>query len=239
MTIRGMAHRGYPRRYPENTLSSFQAACELSYSHLELDVQLSKDGIPVVIHDTSVDRMTDGKGQVKDFTLAELKELTIGEGERIPTLDEALDLLKGRLIVDIELKQMGPLYPGLEEAVLDAVKRKQMQEQVFLTSFDHYSLTRIRELDDKIGIGMINSGASPAFFPFAKEIGCGYMSIHYPYLNDEFIRRCEQEQIGLIAWTVDSEQDMRQMLRYPSLLICTNELDRWASVSGQRNQSIS
>ena len=182
MTIRGVAHRGYPKRYPENTLVSYRAAVELSYSHLELDVQLSKDGVPVVIHDPSVDRTTDGKGQVRDLTLAELKEFRIAGTEEIPTLEEALLLLKDKLIVDIELKQMGDLYPGLERAVLDTVKRLDMREQTFLTSFDHYSLSRARELDDRMELGVINHGTSPALFPFMKDIRCRYISVQHPYI---------------------------------------------------------
>lgn len=232
--IKGIAHRGYPSKYPENTLISFQAACDLNFSHLELDVQLSKDGVPVVIHDTSVDRTVDnGTGQVKDLTLAELKELTIGGTERIPTFEEALDLLKDRIIVDIELKQMGELYPEMEELVLEIVKKKGMQEQVFITSFDHYCLQRVRQLDDKIGLGLINIGASPALFPFAKEINCGYMSIEHQHITEPFIRRCEEEGIQLISWTVNQESDMKRFAQYPSLLICTNELELWAKVSNQ------
>lgn len=232
--IRGMAHRGYPSKYPENTLISFQAACHLNFSHLELDVQISKDGVPVVIHDTSVDRITDnGTGQVKDLTLAELKRLTINGTEHIPTFEEALDLLKDRIIVDIELKQMGDLYPGMEQLVLNMVKKKGMQEQVFITSFDHYCLQRVRQLDDKIGLGLINIGASPALFPFAKEINCNYMSIEQQHITEPLIRRCEQEDIQLISWTVNQENDMKIVAQYPSLLICTNELELWAKVSGQ------
>ncbi|CAG7626415.1 Glycerophosphodiester phosphodiesterase [Paenibacillus solanacearum] len=229
MSIRGVAHRGYPKRYPENTLVSFQAAVELSYSHLELDVQLSKDGVPVVIHDTSVDRMTDGKGRVNELTLAELKELRIAGTEPIPTLEEALLLLKDRLIVDIELKQMGSLYPGLEREVLNTVKRLDMREQTFLTSFDHYALSRVRELDDRIGLGVINSGASPALFPFMKEIRCRYISVHHPYISDEFLQICRREEAVLIPYTVDRESDMARFSRYPELLICTNELEKWAA----------
>lgn len=228
--IKGMAHRGYPSKYPENTLISFQAACDLNFTHLELDVQLSKDGVPVVIHDTSVDRMTDnGAGRVKDLTLAELKQLTIDGTERIPTFEEALDLLKDRIIIDIELKQMGDLYPGMEQLVLDMVKKKGMQGQVFITSFDHYSLERVRQLDDTIGLGLINIGASPAFFPFAKEIHCGYMSIEHRHITEPFIHRCAEEGIQLISWTVNQESDMK----LAALLICTNELELWAKVSGQ------
>jgi glycerophosphoryl diester phosphodiesterase len=234
--IKGIAHRGYPSKHPENTLISFQAACELNFSHLELDVQLSKDGVPVVIHDTSVNRMTDnGKGQVKDLTLAQLKELTINGTERIPTLEEALDLLKDRIIVDIELKQMGNLYPGMEQLVLDMVKQKGMQEQVLITSFDHYCLQRVRQLDNEIGLGMISIGASPAFFPFAKEINCTYIAIEHQHVTEPYIRRCEEEGIQLIPWTINEESDMTMAAQYPSLLICTNELELWGKVSGQNS----
>ncbi|MEF2244181.1 glycerophosphodiester phosphodiesterase [Paenibacillus sp. IITD108] len=234
MTIRGVAHRGYPAKFPENTLSSFRAACELAFTHLELDVQLTKDGVPVVFHDTSVERMTDGTGRIKDLTLKEIKELSVKGIERIPTLEEALDLLKDRLIVDIELKQAGDLYPGLEKTVLDTLKKKDMIEQSFLASFDHYSLAKARELNDKIGLGIINHGSSPALFPLAKELNCEYMSIRYEFITDEIIAKCEAENIIMIPYTIDDEKDMQLVVKNPSLLICTNELERWIKVYKQQ-----
>ncbi|MGN7380800.1 Glycerophosphoryl diester phosphodiesterase [Chlamydia abortus] len=231
MTIRGVAHRGDPVHFPENTLSAFESAVNHSYSHLELDVQLSRDGVPVICHDLSVDRTTDGSGRIKDLTLAELKKLRIGQ-EELPTLEEALTLLKDRIIVNIELKQLGRYYPGLEEASLEVVRKLGMEEQVFFTSFDHYSVLRMRELHSEVGLGWINHGASPAFFPLMKERNLRYLAVGYRYLTPEFIRECEQNEIQLIAWTVDDEEHMRMISRYPSLLVCTNELSRWAEVSG-------
>ncbi|MEK3720676.1 glycerophosphodiester phosphodiesterase [Paenibacillus sp. FSL H8-0034] len=231
MKVKGIAHRGCPNRYPENTLISFKEAVKLSYSYLELDVQLSKDGVPVIIHDTSVDRMTNGQGRVKDLTLAELKELRIGGTEQISTLEEALTLLRDQLIIDIELKQMGNLYPGLEEKVLTMVQEMGMLDQVFFSSFDHYSMVKLRQLEPKAEIGLINHSASPALFPFLKELNARYLSISLNYVTPELIQRCEQENIIFIPYPVDREEDMRDMLRYPSVLICTNELERWASIS--------
>src|SRR5690348_3734502 len=97
MKVRGIAHRGYPVKYIENTLPSFQAACDLGFTQLELDVHLSKDGVPIVMHDKSIDRLTDGKGYIKDYTAEELRGFRIGGTEIIPTLEEALLLLKDRL----------------------------------------------------------------------------------------------------------------------------------------------
>lgn len=230
MKIRGLAHRGYSKKYVENTLKSFQAAVDLSYTHLELDVQLSKDEVPVVIHDLTVDRITDGTGRVKDYTVAELKQLKVAGGEQIPTLEEALDLLRDRIIIDIELKQMGDLYPGLEKIVVDTLIRKNMQEQAFITSFDHYAIEKVRQLNDNIEIGLINSGASPALFPFVKEIGARYLSIDYRYVTDTLINLCEQQGVNLIPWTVNLEEDMNRFAAIPSLIVCTDELEAWARI---------
>lgn len=226
--ITGLAHRGYPKKVPENTIASFQAALDLTYSHLELDVQLTKDGVPVVIHDTTVNRTTDGKGMVIDFTFEELRQLDAGGGQPVPTLEEVLLLAKGKAKVDIELKQSGDLYPGLEQKVLDAVRACGMQKEVFVTSFDHYSIIRMRELSPDIELGLVLYGATPSVFPLAKEIGARYVSVKYIYLTDEFVQRCDEQGIQLIAWTIDDETHMRELLtRYPYVWICTNELERW------------
>ncbi len=110
-------------KFPENTIRGFRAALELGFTHVELDVHLTRDGVPVVIHDPSVNRTTNGQGLVKSYTLQELRELDAGDGERIPTLEEALLFAKDRMIVDIELKQTGDFYPGLEEAAVDVIRR--------------------------------------------------------------------------------------------------------------------
>ncbi|KRF01053.1 glycerophosphodiester phosphodiesterase [Paenibacillus sp. Soil766] len=229
--ITGLAHRGYPKKYPENTILSFQAALDLSYSHLELDVQLTKDGVPVVIHDTTVNRTTNGTGRVADFTFEQIRTLDAGGGQQIPTLEEVLMLAKGKAHVDIELKQSGLLYPGLEEQVLETIRVAGVQEQVFVTSFDHYAIARTRELSRDIQVGLVLYGATPAVFPFAKEINAKYVSVKHIYLTDEFVHRCDEAGLQLIAWTIDDEQDMRNLRsRYSHIWACTNELERWITI---------
>lgn len=229
--ITGLAHRGYPKKYPENTISSFQAALDLSYSHLELDVQLTKDGVPVVIHDTTVNRTTNGTGRVADYTFEQIRKLDAGGGQQIPTLKEVLLLAKGKAQVDIELKQSGLLYPGLEEQVLETIQAAGVQDQVFVTSFDHYAIVRTRELSRDINLGLVLYGATPAVFPLAKEISAKYVSVKHIYLTDEFVHRCDEAGIQLIAWTIDDEQDMRNLRsQYPHVWACTNELERWITV---------
>lgn len=228
MSIVGLAHRGYPKQYPENTLVSFQAALDLSYSHLELDVNLTKDGVPVVIHDPTVNRTTNGKGRVLDYTWEELQKLRTDGEQSIPTLEDVLKLARGKAKVDIELKQSGSLYTGMEEKVLEVIRSCDVQDQVFITSFDHYSIQRTRQLSSDIEIGLVIYGATPSIFPYAKELGAKYISVKYIYLTDDYVRMCEENGIQLIAWTIDDEAAMRQMRKqYPQVWVCTNELEKW------------
>lgn len=110
-----IAHRGFSGQAPENTLASFQKAVELGSDMIELDVRFSKDGQVVVIHDDTIDRTTNGRGKVADYTLKELKQFDAGSwfapqfsGERIPTLKEVLELVKGKVLVNIEIKDESP-----------------------------------------------------------------------------------------------------------------------------------
>lgn len=227
MKIRALAHRGHPRKYPENTMSAYRAAYELGFSHLELDVQLSKDGVPILMHDITVDRTTNGSGFVKDFTFAELRELTVGENERIPTLQEALEFSKDKINVSVEMKQMGNLHEGLEKATLEVIEKTNMLGQVYVNSFDHYSVERLRKLSDEIELGVIQHGASPAIIPFMKEIKAKYLSVRIEYLTDEFVSLCEKEDIQIVVWPVDYDWQFDIITKYPNVLSTTNELERF------------
>lgn len=230
MEVRGLAHRGYPLKYPENTMLGFRKALELGFSHLELDVQLTKDGVPVVIHDPTVNRTTNGTGAINALTLEEIRQLDAGQGEVIPTLEEALRFAKDRMIVDIELKQMGDTYPGLEQKVIDVIKETGMEKQVFLTSFDHYSIERARTLDPDIELGLVIYGATPSVFPYLEEIGARYVSVKYVYVTPSFMEEARKRGIQLIVWTPDDEAVLASLAQYPDLLIVTNNLEGWARV---------
>lgn len=225
--IRGVAHRGYPARYPENTLPAFRAAIDLDFSIVELDVHLSKDGIPVVIHDYRVDRVTDGRGEVGDLTLSELKKLRVHNSEEIPTLEEALELLKGRATISIELKQAGSLYPGLEEVVLKSVMQRDMLDQVYLLAFDQYSLLRARELNKDVELGINIGGVGPFYFEPMKRLSVRYLAVPIRYLTDTLVNKAQEEEVQLITWPVDTPEQMERIRRYPSVLPTTNELERW------------
>ncbi|MBB6730893.1 glycerophosphodiester phosphodiesterase family protein [Cohnella zeiphila] len=227
MNIHAVAHRGYPVKYPENTLSAYRASLDLNFTYVELDVHLSKDGVPVLMHDFTVNRLTDGTGYIKDFTLEELKRLRVRETEQIPTLEEALALYKGRAMVSIELKQAGDIYPGLEEKVLESVRRAGMLDQVYIISFDTYSVIKTRKLCPDVELGIVMSGCTPFVFEPMKELSIRYLAVPVHALTHAYADECLERGLQLIAWPGDTEEQMQKLLQYPSVLVTTNELERW------------
>lgn len=144
--VENIAHRGAAAYAPENTIASYDLAVDMKADYIEIDVQRSKDGELVVIHDTSVDRTTDGSGKVGDLTLEEMKSLDAGSwkgeqfaGEEIPTFEEVLDRYHGKVGILIEMKSP-ELYPGIEEQVADALKERHLDtpqnEKIILQSFN-------------------------------------------------------------------------------------------------------
>src|SRR3972149_5853795 len=145
-----IGHRGARAYEPENTLRSFKKALEIGVDAVELDVRKTKDNQLVVIHDADVKRTTDGKGFVSELTLKEIKEFSAEKGEKIPTLKEALDFLDKKVKILIELKEA-----GVEEKVLEAVRKNGLQKNVIITSFLEDALRKIRELDKEVETGLI------------------------------------------------------------------------------------
>jgi len=159
------AHRGASGYAPENTITAIsQALFEYPCDGIEIDVHLSKDKKLVVIHDETVDRTTNGQGQIKDLTYEELRKLSawakFGEkfkDEYIPTLDEVLSLVKksGKEI-NIEIKAGSDKYPGIEEAVIEKIHEYRLSSKTLLSSFDHKAMLLSKEIDPKLRTGLLN-----------------------------------------------------------------------------------
>lgn len=149
-----IAHRGYSAKFPENTMAAFQAAVDVGTDMIEFDVLLSKDRIPVIVHDETLDRTTNGKGKVAQFTLSELKKLDAGKGETIPTLEEVLSTIqKTPLHIEIKTEAVGDQIPGgVEELVLELVDRFNIGSTCVISSFSNIPLFRIREMNSAIAI---------------------------------------------------------------------------------------
>ncbi len=181
------AHRGCSQRYPENTLLAFEKAAGLiGLTGIELDIQLTRDGELVVIHDERVDRTTEGFGYVRDYTLSEIKRLHIyadaNPSQRIPTIEEVLDLLQDRmqdgLKLNIELKNSIYPYTGMEEKILELIGRRGLQERIVYSSFSAMSLAKIRQIDKEAEIGILDTKVSDCLYKLKG--GCGAQALH-PY----------------------------------------------------------
>jgi len=231
-----MAHRGWSGKAPENTIPAIQLALrEPGIQAIEVDVQLSKDGIPVVIHDFTVDRTTNGSGAVADFTWEELAQLDAGSwfhpsyaGERIPTLEEVLELIRGKgCRLNIELKKGGNLYQGMEQKVLELIDRCGVRSDVCITSFNHEAIQIVGELDPDIPKGLIIYGKPLMIREQLRLTGATILSMAYPYLTQEFVTDMINEGITMIAWTIDDPEHIRQTMKlHPQLHIATNYPDR-------------
>lgn len=230
-----MAHRGWSGKAPENTMAAIRLAlAEPAIGGMEIDVQLSCDGVPVLIHDFTLNRTTTGSGLVKDHTLEELKELDAGAwfdpsfaGERIPTLEEALQAVKGRCTLNIELKATSDMYPGIAEKVLELLERYEMKDQVYITSFDHDLIRQVRQLDATVVTGLIVAGRPVLMLEQLVAAGANILSMGYPYLTRELACEALEKGYKVIAWTIDEPRDMQIVMSWhPEVQVCTNHPDR-------------
>ncbi|MFC7680860.1 glycerophosphodiester phosphodiesterase [Paenibacillus sp. GCM10028914] len=234
-----VAHRGFSAKAPENTQAAIKLAMDEPYVNwMEIDVQLTKDGVPIVIHDFSVDRTTSGKGKVRDLTWQEIRRMDAGvwkgrefKGEQVPSLDEVLHLVKGRLKLNIELKTTGDMYPGLEEAVLERIHAHDMLSDVVLTSFEPKALLRAKEIDPDVRVGLIIDAHPRDLLSRLKKIGCSFLSIGYSHLDASFAAELIRNGITPMAWTVDDRRSMASLAKMnPEIMICTNRPDTWGQL---------
>lgn len=231
-----VAHRGYSSLAPENTLAACKLAMEQEQvSWIEIDVQLSRDGVPVVIHDYRLERTTNGAGNVRDHTLSELKKLDAGSwkskkyaGEQIPTLKEILALTKGKVKLNIELKTVGDMYPNLAAAVLKDLCGTWETCDYVLTSFEKKALRQVKQLEPEVPTGLIIDASPPDLVRQLEQIGCHFLSIGYPYVTKALMKEMNSHNITVMAWTIDSARIMRNMAAIdPNMMICTNRPDVW------------
>lgn len=181
------AHRGCSQIYPENTLLAFEKAAAIrGLEGIELDIQLTRDGELVVIHDERVDRTTEGIGFVRDYTLSEIKRLHIyadmNPAQKIPTMRETLDLLESAmrkgLRLNIELKNSVYPYEGMEEKIVKLIESYGLEKQIVYSSFSALSLEKLRNIDPHTEIGILDSRVSDCLYKMRG--GCGAQALH-PY----------------------------------------------------------
>lgn len=213
-----IAHRGYSARFSENTMSSFMAAVEAGADMIELDVHLSRDGELVVIHDNFVDRTSNGSGAVKDLALSELRLLDFDFMKTsnlafvsIPTLKEVIDAVRGRLMLNIEIKNCPYRYPGIEEALIGLLKEKDFLDDAIVSSFDHYSLLKVQRLCPGAKTGMLYDAV---WLNFAREIDeLGLYSIHpsVDAIDAEQLRLARSRGLRVYTWVAHDRKTVDRL----------------------------
>jgi glycerophosphoryl diester phosphodiesterase len=222
-----IAHRGDSAHRPENTLASFAGALEVGAVLVELDVQLTADQHVVVIHDPTLDRTTGGRGDVRGMTLAEVRAVSAGyperfgtayAGERVPTLSEALALMRGRARVLVEIKTESvtdDVEGGIEARVAEEARRAGMAADVALISFDHRAVVRLKALAPEMTRGRLCGSANlDEVLAQAREAGCELVMPHKSQLTDALAERARAAGLKLATWVVDDPEELRELARF-------------------------
>ncbi len=212
-----IGHRGAPAEAPENTLASFRRALDLGVAAVELDVQLTQDGRLAVIHDETLDRTTNGRGPVGDFTLAQLQKLDAGQGEPIPALEEVLELVRGRAHLAVELKQ-----PEAAPALLEFFRQHQAFDAARVISFWHPAVKALKEAEPRLQTGALLVGCPADPVGLAHAAGAGTLVLNYRYVNRELVAAARRREIGVVVWNIDAPEILAPYLDLDLEAICTN-----------------
>ncbi|EIJ78426.1 glycerophosphoryl diester phosphodiesterase [Bacillus methanolicus PB1] len=221
--IETVAHRGASGYAPENTIAAFEKAFDMNADYFELDVQMSKDGELVIMHDKTVNRTTNGKGKVGKLTLKELRSLDAGSwfgpefsGEQIPTLQEALDAFRGKIGILIELK-FPELYPGIEQKVADTLIERNMHspanEKIIVQSFNFESIKTFHKILPEVPVGVLTYRAQHHSNAMLQEFSryADFVNPNKSLVSKKLTDRIHALGMRTMSWTVRSNDDIRRL----------------------------
>lgn len=202
-----IGHRGSSGNEPENTLRSFTRAVLDGADMVELDVHRTKDGRLAVIHDSGVDRTTNGKGKVSGKTMEELWELDAGKGEKVPSLEEAIEAIDQRVPVNIEMKSLGAaelVRDTIEFYVAEGWNRRDFM----VSSFEHNELHRFKEMCPEVKIGVLTGEVPLGYAEYAEKFGAYSVNIALEAASPDFIGDAHDRGIKVFVWTVNEPEDI-------------------------------
>ena len=208
------AHRGSSSGAPENTMAALEKAVEEMADRAEIDVQETADGVIVLCHDTSLKRVAGVNKKVSDLTLEQIKKLDVGswfsseyQGEQIPTLEEVMEYAKGKIDLNIEIKNLGN-SSGLPEKVIELVEKHEMQEQCVITSTNRFYLKRVKAVNPEIRTGYIISAAYGNFY---SDEFIDLISIRSSFVTERMIESAHEAGKAVHAWTVNGKVEMERL----------------------------
>jgi glycerophosphoryl diester phosphodiesterase len=210
------AHRGASGSEPENTMAAFRRALEVGADGIEMDIHASSDRVPVVIHDRDLKRTTNGSGNVDELSLAELKKLDAGNGERIPTFEEFLELVGDEAHLDVEVKQ-----GGIEREVL-AVLARFPKARWAISSFDWDVLRAIRTLSPNAELWLLSTFVNDSLFTAATEIGPTAVSLYSMSYTADNSARLKEAGLSAVIWTVNDVAAAARARDLGAIGLCTD-----------------
>ena len=233
--IHTIAHRGASAYEPENTLRAFERAIQMGATMIELDVHLSRDGHPVVIHDPDLSRTTNGTGRVGDLPLDEIQRLDAGLGERVPTLAQAIDLVRDRAQLYIELK--GQQTPAIVVATL---REMDFVDQAIVGSFYPWLPQKVKFLEPAVRTSILISTRDQQadYLQWALAVEADYLHPCWEHgsptphklLTPDLIADIRGHVLGIILWHEERPEELRELVKLDVDGICTNTPDVLATI---------
>lgn len=221
-----IAHRGDSTHAPENTLAAFRKAIDTGADMIELDVQLTSDGVPVVFHDAVLDKHSNGTGLLSDFTTEKIRNLDAGSwfskdfvGEKIPLLSEVLELAKENILLNIEIKSEAVsdnAYSGVEYKVCELVRLFAIEKQVLISSFDYRVPGRVAKINPEIKTGLLyNRETSGGRTPAELVQSYGAFSFHCSrwQVRKQWITQCKKIGAPVYVYTVNGRWTMKSLIK--------------------------
>lgn len=202
-----MGHRGASAYEPENTLRSIRTALDMGASAVEVDVQLTKDDELAVIHDSTVDRTTNGTGAVRDFTLADLKRLDAGKGEAVPSLAEVVQEVAGKAHLIIEVK-----HPEAAPALLKFFQARDIFGQAHVISFWHPVVRALKEKESRLHTGILMVGCPVDPVALARAAQAEALVLHYAYVTPELVNAAHAAGLQVYIWNIDDVETLKPYL---------------------------
>lgn len=249
-----IGHRGYPAAAPENTMASFQRAIEAGVDAIELDVHLSKDNHFVVMHDGHAGRTVRPRASgeratanppgtkpvlVRDLTLAQLREMSAGEwfapefsGEVSPTLDEVLELIRGRVRLFVELKAGSFVYPGVEEKLIACLKEHGVAHEVQVSSFDHHALLALKDLEPRLSTATLIACRPVRPVDVARAARADAIHPFYGFVTPDFVEEAHAAGLAVYTWTVDDKDDVKRLASWGVDGIMSNNAELFSCNQG-------
>lgn len=218
--IKIVGHRGAAGIHPENTLKGFLYAIDLGVDYIECDVHLTFDNHLMVMHDATIDRTTNGTGNIKNLTHKTISALNAGQGERVPTFDEVLDLVTPNITLLCELKG-----ENTEEKAVQAVTSKGLENKVIFTSFHLPRIEKIKRINPQLKTGAILPNPSEDDIKNASDLGATNIDVNYKNVCYRIITQATKYGLGLIAWNPDTLSEQQAMIALGAPIISTNRPD--------------